>query len=106
MKPTEHEIQKAIIEYLETMGHIVTRVNSGKMKKSYGGKTYWINLAKPGTSDLLVCQRRTGMFWAIEVKREGENLRPEQVVFMNEVSVCGGKTLVARDVNDCIKAGL
>jgi hypothetical protein len=53
-----------------------------------------------GVSDLLVCYQ--GRFIAIEVKRPGGRVSPEQERFLERVRAAGGIGLVAYGVDDVI----
>jgi len=98
-KPTESQIQSAIVDYLRMRGAIVTRVNSGKMfiQKSDGSSRV-VKLADAGTSDLIACYR--GRYMAIEVKNHKGQPTPEQVLFLQSVNEAGGIGFIARSIDD------
>lgn len=88
-KVLENTIRGAIKEYLELRGWWV-----------------WINWAGPfsykGVPDLTAVSK-TGEVWWIEVKRPGENLRPEQEKFRLLMEEYGGNWLLAEGVEDVEK---
>ncbi|MCW8932147.1 MAG: VRR-NUC domain-containing protein [Gammaproteobacteria bacterium] len=92
---SESEIQKDIIDYLKTTGSIVIRMNSGSLK-------YNVKLAPVGTPDLLAVLK-TMLIW-IEVKTETGKLRPAQVEMIKELRLRNQIVIVARSVDDVIKA--
>ena len=63
---SEKQIEKSILEYLNTVGYAI-KVHSGSLIKSCGHKQYRINLAPKGTPDILAV---VDGFWGIEVKRD------------------------------------
>lgn len=85
---TEAEITRAIRSLLKTLGvwHF----------KHWGGP-----MSAKGVSDILgICN---GKFLAIEIKREGGTLTPEQQGFLDRVCKEGGTGFVARSVDDVIR---
>lgn len=101
-RPTESQIQSAIIDYLRMVGAVVTRVNSGKMfVQNSNGSSRIVRLADAGTADLIACYR--GRYLAIEVKDHKGKVRPEQEQFIQEVNDAEGRGFIARSVDDVIK---
>lgn len=105
---SEAEIQKAIQAYLQTLGWIVLRVNSGMI---FGGeytnkkgvtKKRFIQLAPRGTSDLICCSP-SGHFVAIEVKRPGQAPRSDQKVFLKKVSQLKGVSIWVSSLDELIE---
>lgn len=78
---------------LRTMGYLVTRMNAGRRPGMRGAPKGW--------SDFVCCSP-TGQFVAVEVKREGCELRPEQLAFCYEVGRRGGLYLVVHESVDLI----
>lgn len=58
----------------------------------------------PGESDIYFLQKKTGLFYAIEVKFGKDKLSFDQKVFLNDVERNGGKRIVARSLSDVIEA--
>lgn len=79
------------------MAHYADRHGSQRVFYGVGGK---------GGSDLIgwmpleIFGARFGVFIAMEVKRPGENLKPEQERFLNAVRLAGGIAGVVRSVRD------
>ena len=94
--PTEHEIQRVIIDLIRARGGVVTRVNSGSAVFKRDGVTQVIRGAEKGTSDLIGCYH--GVYLAIEVKRLGAKpARADQIAFLESVAEADGVGLVAYD---------
>lgn len=96
---TEKEIQAAILDYLETIGAVAIRVNSGMqfIQDSNGG-TRVFRGAKKGCPDILVCWR--GRFIGIEVKSRRGKVTSDQNEFHQTIIAAGGLVLVARTIAD------
>ena len=92
---TETEIQKDIIDYVRLIGGIVLRLNASSMSNK-------IKACPVGTPDLLAVLR-TMLIW-IEVKTEKGKLRPAQVEMIKELRARNQIVIVARSVDDVIKA--
>ena len=80
---TEQQLQKEIVNYLETQGYYVVKV---------------VRANKSGVPDVLFC--KDGKFCAIEVKRKGKksNVTELQKKHLNMINASGGKAIVADDV--------
>jgi len=50
-----------------------------------------------GVSDILACSP-TGRFYALEIKGDGDTLKPLQRYFLNEVNKRGGIAMVIKDL--------
>ncbi len=93
--PSEADIQRQIIQYLELRGALVNRINSGAIKTEHG--SYVRFNSQPGCSDILACYR--GRFVAVEVKRDSKTKpRQEQIDYLESVRRAGGFGLVAWSV--------
>jgi hypothetical protein len=55
-----------------------------------------------GISDIIACSPK-GIFWAIEVKKPGGRLYPEQKDFIDRVNANGGVGYVAFSIHDTLK---
>lgn len=106
IKVRESEIQRSILEYLTMRGHFVWRNNSGAYVGEHKGKTRFFRFGKKGSSDILGCAKSTGKIIAIEVKRLGGDVTPEQNSFLGSIQKENGIAFVAYSVDDVIKAGL
>lgn len=92
---TESQVQKQIIEYLKARRFTVVRINSGKVRARNG----YVQLADPGTPDLLGIDRKGSHVW-IEVKKPGGALRRDQVEWIAEHRTRGCTVLVAESLDD------
>jgi hypothetical protein len=81
----EKSIQKKIMKWLEKFGCTVVKYPAGRF-----GRT--------GVSDLIACVR--GRYFAIEVKRPGNEPTPIQANFLEKVRVSGGLAMFATSVED------
>jgi hypothetical protein len=111
MGSRETPIQKGVLDYLKLKGHHVFRVNTqGVPLHGKGFEGRFRPSPMKGVSDLIGCCGRShkdkGRFFAIEVKSETGKLTEEQALFLNNVIEAGGIGLVARSIDDVIKAGL
>jgi hypothetical protein len=69
-KEKESVLQKAIIDYLNKIGIIAWRNNTGAFKLSHGGKSRFVRFGLPGAADIFGVLK-DGRFIAIEIKRKG-----------------------------------
>jgi len=88
---TETQIQSQIMEYLKLSGITAWRNNTRTVK--LGGRMVHMGLCK-GSSDIIGVLP-DGRFLAIEVKRPGGKLTPEQSRFLALVNWRGGVGVVA-----------
>lgn len=65
------------------------RQNAGGMAASAGGKRYWMRLGEKGMSDIGGVLP-DGRYLAVECKRPGNRLTPEQRAFLADVNARGG----------------
>ena len=82
-----------IVKICIAHGFKVRRMNSGKV---WAGKRC-INLGEAGWSDIFGFHRLTGQIIAVETKKEGERITPEQKEFLDMVEKAGGIALIAYD---------
>ena len=101
--PLETAIQKAILDYLRYRGHVAVRFNNIPALDAKGRK---IPVRHPGVSDILGCQKGTGRFFALEVKRPGKDARPAQAQFLEAVTAAGGLSAVVVSVDEVQRLGL
>ncbi len=97
MKTTESALLKAIKDSLESIGHWVLRLNSGKIQTKHGT---WIQLCEPGTPDLFV----VNAMGFLEVKTPSGSMRPEQVLWHARAEQIGIRVAVVRSVSEAINA--
>lgn len=108
---TGAEIQRAILKLLVVDGWLVIRPNSGAMETEEGryvifirwlalgyapedGKNEWNT---KGVSDILAFHPARGAL-AVEVKGDGDTLKPEQELFLEAWEQAGGVSIVAESV--------
>ena len=110
-EPREHDLQGAILVYLAWDPRVAWahRFNSGAHVltgiDAQGRETRrFVRYAFPGCADILG-QLVTGHLLAIEVKRKGGRVRPEQRRFLAQVGRAGGLALLARGIPE-VQAGL
>jgi Holliday junction resolvase len=102
MTGSEQDLVNAIIEYLQYMGAVAIRINSGQIQAySSEGKARIIRLAPAGTSDILAC--RGGRFLAIEAKIYPNQPTEKQRAFLDSVRAAGGLAMVAWSIEDVIE---
>lgn len=95
-RPSEHETQAAILEYLQRVrGIFCWRNNSGAFK--IGDR--FIRTGKVGSSDIIGILP-DGRFLAIEVKAHYGKVSPEQQTFIDTINANGGLAFVAFSVGD------
>ena len=98
-EPSEHEIQTAILHYLQLQGIKAIRSNSGMISTETRGRRRMIRLAPVGTPDILGCLPN-GRFLAIEVKRPKNGPTFWQKESLAEYIQLGAIAFVARSVDD------
>ena len=109
-RPTEHEIQTQIMNYLQYKGYYVMRLNTGMIENKYGGR---IRLSPAGTPDIMAFKRNpenqvddidTGIeLLFIEVKRPKNSPTRLQEMKMEELSSFGAKCLVVHSLEEIIE---
>ncbi len=117
---TEGEIQTAILEFLKRCpGVVAWKSGTGSFRASYKGHERFIRIGLKGCADIIgwrgevqreklvdskhgmiVGEARTARFLAIEVKKPGEPLRPEQAMFLERAKRDGALAFVASSVED------
>jgi hypothetical protein len=104
----ESDRYRPIIETAAAYGVHLERRNAGKLIVGTGKKRRAITLGKKGTSDLIGWTTRdlfggdfdSGTVVAVEVKREGETLTPDQRAYLQRVRNDGGLAFMWRTVDD------
>jgi hypothetical protein len=102
VKATEAQVQDAILRYLAVERRVVwaARMNSGKGKllRPDGTQT-WISFGFTGCPDIMG-MLRDGRYLAIECKRSGGRVRPEQRAHITQAAEHGAVAIIARSVED------
>lgn len=86
--PNEKETQKAILEYLKTIGALPIKIYNGGIYDPSSQKYFFPYQTQRGVSDIIVCYK--GKFIAIEVKSPLKKPTPYQIQFLHEVERAGG----------------
>ena len=95
--PSEKVLQKAILDYLRRKGYIAFKFPSvGIWRKD---TQRYIPQPRKGISDIVGCTKQ-GLFFAIEVKKEGNKATPEQLAFLDEVGKHHGIAFLAYSLQD------
>jgi hypothetical protein len=104
MPTPEGIVLKACLDFLRMKGIFCWRNNQGVIPTGKGGYRRFQGLK--GVSDILgILPDGTGRFLAIECKRPGAYLRPEQKIFLRRISDLCGIALVVRSVDE-LESGL
>lgn len=97
---SEMEIVNAIIQYIQLLGGVAIRINSGmRVIQDSNGSTRAFRGAPAGTSDIVACLPG-GKYAAIEVKTRRGKTTPAQDEFLQRVREAGGVGIVARSIED------
>jgi penicillin-binding protein-related factor A (putative recombinase) len=99
-KPTEKETQKAILEFLKTIGALPIKIYNGGIYDPKYQKYFFPYQTQKGVSDIIVCYK--GRFVAIEVKSPSRKPTPDQIQFLKEVEKAGGLGFWTDDIDDVI----
>lgn len=98
---TETDLMHEIMLAVSKMGHLIFRVNVGKVKLSDGR---WFDTGLPkGHSDLYGIEKGTGRCFYIEVKVAPNKPTPEQVQFLATVHKTGALGCVAYSVSEALQ---
>ena len=98
---TETDLMHEIMLAVSKLGHMIFRVNVGKVKLSDGR---WFDTGLPkGHSDLYGIEKGTGRCFYIEVKVAPNKPTPEQVQFLATVHKAGALGCVAYSVSEALQ---
>ena len=97
-KLKEQDIQKGIMSYLELQGFLVVKFPSVGIKKPDGS---YIPMRQKGIADILFWGR--GIAGAIEVKKHGNKVTPEQSEFLEKMRDKGYIGMVAYSIDDVME---
>lgn len=97
----EQYIQKQILDYLRWKGIPCYKHQNAGIRKLDGSYIPPTSLPHTrGVSDIIGCIPKSGRFLAIEVKRPGGRLTPEQQQFIDTINQNGGLAFVAYSVDE------
>lgn len=105
-KPLEKDIQRAILGFLKAQRGLTVWPNKsvGVYDAAKGIFRKPVDVYhRNGVSDILGFFHKTGRILAIEVKRPGGKISPDQLSFINEVNEGGGLAFIAYSVEDVAK---
>lgn len=97
-RSTEHGIQTSIMDYLQTIGWLVWRNNSGRVRTQTGS---FMIIGRPGLPDVFAL--KDGTLLGIEVKTPTGKVTDIQNVMHEELRNHGATVLVARCLEDVIE---
>ena len=96
---SETDLYDPIKKTLEHLGHIVTRIHSGKVKVRGG----WMQLADPGTPDHHVMSPNGVSTW-LETKTPIGKLNEAQVAWHERAKKLGHRVMVVRSPEEALAA--
>ncbi len=99
MKVSETALIKGCLEYLRLKCIVAWRSNSGRIPVRSQTKTYMLDLAPKGTSDIIGILPG-GRFLAVECKVGKNKLTPAQAEFLRWVNNAGGRGIVVWSLED------
>ena len=98
---TEQEIQREILQYLKKTGYLAEKVHMGSMRVGRGRAKNPLS----GFPDILaVAKNRKGVLVGIEVKTVSNKLSEEQEAWRERLEKNGAIHIVARSLEDVIRA--
>lgn len=98
----EQDIQRSILDFLALKRFVAVKYHS-TVGVAREGKYVPIKTGTRGTADILACAP-DGRFWAIEVKRKGGRVSPEQREYLDRINANGGVGIVAFSIDDVVAA--
>lgn len=100
-KPSESEIQKACIDWLNTIpGVKVWRQNTGGMSGEHNGKKWYMKFGQKGQADITgICN---GIRVEIEVKRPGEKPTDDQRDWLRIIGMHFGIAFWTDSIERCV----
>lgn len=100
--PSEHDIQRQILDWLKAKHIFHFRSNAGAMAGSHKGKRWYVKFGPKGGPDIFAVIK--GRIFGIEVKASRGSQSQVQVEFQIEFERAGGRYLVARRLEDVTEA--
>ena len=96
----ETDISRAIVKMLSSLGHLVVRVQSGKVQTSSGS---WMQMAEKGCPDL-ICLSSGGVTTWLEVKTPIGSLNADQKAWHERAKRNGHRVAVVRSPAEALAA--
>ena len=97
-KPSEHEVQSQILQYLAIKQIFCYRSNAGAMSGSHKGKRWFVRFGLPGSADIFAIKE--GRAYAIEVKGPKGKQSESQIEFQQRFERAGGVYVLAFSLDD------
>ena len=97
---TANDLTKQILQYLDLVGVLAWRNNSGLLPDANGVRR--IRAGAVGSGDVLAVMPPEGRFLSIEVKVGKDRVRDSQRDWNEKVRRRGGRAIVARSLQDVI----
>lgn len=103
IEPTETEIQASILQYLQIKHILAWRCQAVPVPIRRGREIVGLRAANRETIGIpdILCVIH-GKLLGIEVKKPGQKLRPEQIVWRDKLKMAGADSIVAYSVSDVI----
>jgi Holliday junction resolvase len=95
----ESDVQRAILDYLELRGIFHYRNNSGGFRDA---KQHFYQFGAVGSPDIVAVMN--GRYVGIEVKGTSGKQSDHQKEFQQKLEAAGGKYILARSLDDVIRA--
>ena len=90
---TASELTKMMIDYLTSKGLSVWRNNNLAVK----GRSF---IGKKGVPDIIGYDRKHGQFVACEIKKLGDRISPDQLIFLTQLGIAGGLSMLCSQTSD------
>ncbi len=96
----EKDTQKAILDYLNTIGAVAIKIYNGGIFNPKNQRYFFPYQNQYGVSDIIACYK--GKFIAIEVKSPGRKPTEFQLEFLERVKKSGGVAIWTDNIDDAI----
>ena len=90
---TASELTKMMIDHLSSKGLEVWRNNNLAVK----GRTF---IGRKGVPDIIGYDKKYGQFVACEIKKLGDRISPDQLVFLTNLGIAGGLSMLCSQTSD------
>lgn len=90
---TASELTKMMMDYLNSRGMEVWRNNNLAVK----GRAF---IGRKGVPDIIGYDKKHGQFVACEIKKLGDRISPEQMVFLTQLGLAGGSSMLCSQTSD------
>lgn len=90
---TASELTKLMIDHLSSKGLEVWRNNNLAVK----GRAF---IGRKGVPDIIGYDKKYGQFVACEIKKLGDRISPDQLLFLTNLGIAGGLSMLCSQVSD------